>query len=422
MSCFFFFSVLMLIPHRLPFSALFEFSDDVTHYALIQQEIARHLYPTTLRALYGKTKVRNAVHCTDLPEDGVLEVGTVPHSESKRIVFSDVLLGTPTLLRVCMCLLQLHNTFPPDCLSAYARVRCSSLAQEQNPSQLCEAGSHDSAPWAGATLDHTGFQGNKNGRGIWNKPIVLQREWSDPSSVIVQENSWSAARDKCLLVNHLPVTDWTPISPGPRQCVFMEVLRRGLHYFVVMSHFYLFIYLFFYFLRWSTSSRFWMDECEGNFTHTSYSENFHSRLNSLFIVSAWCRLKWQEQTPDKCFDLRHWIKHSHTNYTLYITGYCIASQFSNLLTSDFGFWIYMLHFGEKNVQLHKYKILPPWKWLKHSTCCITLRDGTSKDRRRSTELPLFPWRLDPQSSTLGFKNEQMLSALKHKCYQTKTYG
>ncbi|XP_024921368.1 nucleoside diphosphate kinase homolog 7 isoform X3 [Cynoglossus semilaevis] len=37
-------------------------------------EIARHLYPTTLRALYGKTKVRNAVHCTDLPEDGVLEV------------------------------------------------------------------------------------------------------------------------------------------------------------------------------------------------------------------------------------------------------------------------------------------------------------------------------------------------------------
>ncbi|XP_024921362.1 nucleoside diphosphate kinase homolog 7 isoform X2 [Cynoglossus semilaevis] len=129
-------------------------------------EIARHLYPTTLRALYGKTKVRNAVHCTDLPEDGVLEVGTVPHSESKRIVFSDVLLGTPTLLRVCMCLLQLHNTFPPDCLSAYARVRCSSLAQEQNPSQLCEAGSHDSAPWAGATLDHTGFQGNKNGRGI----------------------------------------------------------------------------------------------------------------------------------------------------------------------------------------------------------------------------------------------------------------
>uniref|UniRef100_A0A3Q3AVJ2 Nucleoside diphosphate kinase homolog 7 n=1 Tax=Kryptolebias marmoratus TaxID=37003 RepID=A0A3Q3AVJ2_KRYMA len=36
--------------------------------------IARHLRPNTLRALYGKDKVRNAVHCTDLPEDGVLEV------------------------------------------------------------------------------------------------------------------------------------------------------------------------------------------------------------------------------------------------------------------------------------------------------------------------------------------------------------
>eukprot|EP00898_Chlorokybus_atmophyticus_P000054 jgi/Chlat1/1049/Chrsp110S01534 len=37
-------------------------------------EIARALRPDTLRALYGKDKVRNAVHCTDLPEDGPLEV------------------------------------------------------------------------------------------------------------------------------------------------------------------------------------------------------------------------------------------------------------------------------------------------------------------------------------------------------------
>ncbi|XP_054644670.1 nucleoside diphosphate kinase 7 [Dunckerocampus dactyliophorus] len=37
-------------------------------------EIARHLRPTTLRALYGTDKVKNAVHCTDLPEDAVLEV------------------------------------------------------------------------------------------------------------------------------------------------------------------------------------------------------------------------------------------------------------------------------------------------------------------------------------------------------------
>ncbi|XP_072901580.1 nucleoside diphosphate kinase homolog 7 isoform X1 [Hemitrygon akajei] len=40
----------------------------------LDPEIARHLRPRSLRALYGKTKVQNAVHCTDLPEDGVLEV------------------------------------------------------------------------------------------------------------------------------------------------------------------------------------------------------------------------------------------------------------------------------------------------------------------------------------------------------------
>ncbi|XP_057585077.1 nucleoside diphosphate kinase 7 isoform X3 [Hippopotamus amphibius kiboko] len=37
-------------------------------------EIARHLRPGTLRAIFGKTKIQNAVHCTDLPEDGILEV------------------------------------------------------------------------------------------------------------------------------------------------------------------------------------------------------------------------------------------------------------------------------------------------------------------------------------------------------------
>lgn len=37
-------------------------------------EIARHLRPHTLRAHYGFTKVENAVHCTDLPDDGILEI------------------------------------------------------------------------------------------------------------------------------------------------------------------------------------------------------------------------------------------------------------------------------------------------------------------------------------------------------------
>jgi len=36
-------------------------------------EIARALRPTTLRAKYGADRVHNAVHCTDLAEDGVLE-------------------------------------------------------------------------------------------------------------------------------------------------------------------------------------------------------------------------------------------------------------------------------------------------------------------------------------------------------------
>lgn len=37
-------------------------------------EIARHLRPNTLRAKFGHTKIKNAVHCTDLPDDGALEV------------------------------------------------------------------------------------------------------------------------------------------------------------------------------------------------------------------------------------------------------------------------------------------------------------------------------------------------------------
>ncbi|CAG9327550.1 NME7_4 [Blepharisma stoltei] len=39
----------------------------------LDPEIARHLRPNTIRARYGVDRVQNAVHCTDLPEDGVLE-------------------------------------------------------------------------------------------------------------------------------------------------------------------------------------------------------------------------------------------------------------------------------------------------------------------------------------------------------------
>lgn len=37
-------------------------------------EIARHIRPNSLRAIYGRDKVKNAVHCTDLPEDGLIEI------------------------------------------------------------------------------------------------------------------------------------------------------------------------------------------------------------------------------------------------------------------------------------------------------------------------------------------------------------
>ncbi len=36
--------------------------------------LAKQIRPNSLRARYGEDKVKNAVHCTDLPEDGVLEV------------------------------------------------------------------------------------------------------------------------------------------------------------------------------------------------------------------------------------------------------------------------------------------------------------------------------------------------------------
>ena len=36
--------------------------------------MARTVRQKSLRAIYGKDKGKNAVHCTDLQEDGILEV------------------------------------------------------------------------------------------------------------------------------------------------------------------------------------------------------------------------------------------------------------------------------------------------------------------------------------------------------------
>ena len=37
-------------------------------------DVAKAIRPNTIRALFGKDRVYNAVHCTDLVEDGPLEV------------------------------------------------------------------------------------------------------------------------------------------------------------------------------------------------------------------------------------------------------------------------------------------------------------------------------------------------------------
>ena len=37
-------------------------------------EISKYLKPDTIRAKFGIERVRNVVHCTDMPEDGVIEV------------------------------------------------------------------------------------------------------------------------------------------------------------------------------------------------------------------------------------------------------------------------------------------------------------------------------------------------------------
>ncbi len=42
---------------------------------VLDPDIAQHIRPGTLRARFGISKVKNAVHCTDLPDDAQLEVG-----------------------------------------------------------------------------------------------------------------------------------------------------------------------------------------------------------------------------------------------------------------------------------------------------------------------------------------------------------
>ena len=51
-------------------------------------EIARMMRPNSIRAKFGLNKTQNAVHCTDLAEDGQLEVS----------YFFTIIAGTPGFL------------------------------------------------------------------------------------------------------------------------------------------------------------------------------------------------------------------------------------------------------------------------------------------------------------------------------------
>ena len=53
-------------------------------------EIAKAIRKSTIRANFGLDRVKNAIHCTDLPEDGVLEVRGqtfIGKTEIVRILF-----------------------------------------------------------------------------------------------------------------------------------------------------------------------------------------------------------------------------------------------------------------------------------------------------------------------------------------------
>ena len=49
--------------------------------------------PRTLRAQFGKNKIQNAVHCTDLPEDGLLEVRPDLWVHFQKLIFLSLSAG-----------------------------------------------------------------------------------------------------------------------------------------------------------------------------------------------------------------------------------------------------------------------------------------------------------------------------------------
>lgn len=134
----------------------------------VEQEISRYLRPNTLRALYGKDKVKNAVHCTDLPEDAVLEVGAATRSHTHT---------------------HTHN-LPSECHFTWcAPTSCRLCASSDPGSVSAPCINNQLTPPSPLTLWSPVFSRvswlrsvgrgnlsaqNKHGRGIWNKTIVWQ--------------------------------------------------------------------------------------------------------------------------------------------------------------------------------------------------------------------------------------------------------
>lgn len=123
-------------------------------HVFIQQEIARHLRPTTLRALYGKDKVKNGVHCTDLPEDGILEVGDT------------CTLRSPHTLHIVYLYVSSHST---------NRFTYWLLAHAYT-STLCLAKNKTQTPWSRVLSLvlwlHSVGQGNLRSHWFWR-----EQEW-----------------------------------------------------------------------------------------------------------------------------------------------------------------------------------------------------------------------------------------------------
>lgn len=120
------------------------------------QEIARHLRPTTLRALYGKNKVQNGVHCTDLPEDGILEVSSCKSHSNTMLCKSHT---------VTFCLQPRFTCFEDVCSPSKIFLDPTNAYEAQNK---MASRSHDCPQWAEADLQPVSHRkGSRQIESVW---------------------------------------------------------------------------------------------------------------------------------------------------------------------------------------------------------------------------------------------------------------